>query len=78
MNKKICEMQRHLPKIEIERLQCLADIKKQYAFGTISLEEAKRQLKEKVGKPENKTSSIRYLRRKDLTVPPSPCGPLTT
>ena len=50
MNKKIYEMQRHLPKIEMERLQCLADIKKQYAFATISLEEAKRQLKEKVGK----------------------------
>ena len=50
MNKNICEMQRHLPKIEIDRLQCLADIKKQYALGTISLEEAKRQLKEKVGK----------------------------
>lgn len=40
MNKNICEMQRHLPKIEIERLQRLADIKQQYALGAISLEEA--------------------------------------
>ena len=43
-------MRRHLPAIEIERLQYLADIKKRYALGAISLEEAKRQLKEKVGK----------------------------
>ena len=50
MDKNIYEMQRHLPKIEIERLQYLAAIKQQYALGAISLEEAKRQLKEKVGK----------------------------
>ncbi len=43
-------MRRHLPAIETERLQHLADIKKRYAQGAISLEEAKRQLKEKVGK----------------------------
>lgn len=43
-------MQRHLPKIEIERLHYLAAIKQQYALGAISLEEAKQQLKEKVGK----------------------------
>lgn len=32
MNKNICEMQRHLPKIEIERLQYLAAIKQQYVY----------------------------------------------
>ena len=50
MKKETCEMRRHLPAIETERLQYLADIKKRYAQGAISLEEAKRQLKEKVGK----------------------------
>ena len=44
------QMKDHLPKMEMEKMERLFQIEEQYESGKLSLEEARRQLEEKVGK----------------------------